>query len=264
VSEPTVPATAMFQDDQAYDRFMGRYSTQLAPVFANAAGITSGTALDVGCGPGALTRELIARLGLDHVAACDPSPPFVAACAARHPGLDVRVAPAEAIPFDDDRFDAALAQLVLHFVTDADRAAAEMTRVVRPGGTVAACVWDLAEGMQLLHVFWQAALSVVPDAPVEGRVRPFGGPGEIVDLFRRTGLDGVTESELRVSSTYADFDELWSTYLLGVGPAGAFLTGVDDERRAAIRDALHEHLGRPSGAVTLAGMARCAVGRVPA
>ena len=254
----------MFQDDQAYDRFMGRYSTQLAPVFADAAGVSAGTALDVGCGPGALTRELVARLGVEHVAAIDPSEPFAAACAARHPGLDVRVAPAEAIPFDDDRFDAALAQLVLHFVDDADRAAAEMIRVVRPGGTVAACVWDLAEGMEMLHLFWEAAVSVLPDAPAEGRVRPFGGPGEIVALFERSGLDAVVEGELRVTSTYADVDELWSSFLLGTGPAGVYAAGLGAGEQAEVRDAMAERLGRPSGAITLAGVARCAVGRVRA
>ena len=123
----------------AYDSFMGRYSGPLAQRFADAVGVTRGqTALDVGCGPGALTGVLVERLGADAVCACDPSEPFVADCIDRYPGVDVRVARAEAIPFDDDSFDLALAQLVVHFVSDPDQAASELCRVVRPGGLVGA------------------------------------------------------------------------------------------------------------------------------
>ena len=150
----------------AYDRFMGRYSMPLAELFADAAGVEPGqTVLDVGCGPGALTRVLVERLGTDAVAACDPSPPFVEECTARLPGVDVRAGRAEQIPFDDARFDAALAQLVLHFVSDPSAAAAEMRRTVRAGGVVGACVWDFADGMQMLRHFWDAAVALDASAP---------------------------------------------------------------------------------------------------
>ena len=131
----------------AYDRFMGRYSTPLAPQFADLAGVAAGQrVLDVGCGPGALTTELVRRLGGDAVSAVDPSEPFVAAIQQRQPGVTVRQAAAEQLPFPDRTFDAALAQLVVHFMTDPVAGLREMARVTRPGGVVAVCVWDNAGG----------------------------------------------------------------------------------------------------------------------
>src|SRR5438128_8966575 len=127
----------------AYDRFMGRFSRQLSPQLADFAGIRAGQhVLDVGCGPGALTAELVSRLGPQLVAAVDPSVSFVAAARARNPGVDVRTASAEHLPFEDGAFDAALAQLVVHFMTDSVAGLAEMRRVIRQAGVVAACVWD--------------------------------------------------------------------------------------------------------------------------
>jgi ubiquinone/menaquinone biosynthesis C-methylase UbiE len=194
---------------RTYDSFMGRYSAPLAEFFADAAGVSAGTtALDVGCGPGALTGVLVSRLGADAVYACDHSAPFLDACAARHPGVVVELGRAESIPFEDDLVDHALAQLVLHFVSDPSRAAAEMARVVRPRGTVAACVWDFADGMEMLRAFWDAALSVDPDAPDEARSLRFGRSGEIAELFASVALEDVAESTLSVASTYASFDEL--------------------------------------------------------
>lgn len=247
-----------------YDAFMGRYSTQLAPQFAAAAGVRPGhSVVDVGCGPGALTHHLVELLGPAAVAACDPSPPFVEACAARHPGVTVRWGPAEDIPYDDDRADVAMAQLVLHFVSDPDRAVREMARVVRAGGAVAACVWDAADGMEMLRAFWDAATSLDPDAPDEARALRFGAPGEIPDIFAATGLTDVVESTLRVDSTYGSFSELWTGFLAGVGPAGSYCTALDDEGRARLHDALFRRLGSPSGPFTLGAVARCAVARVP-
>ncbi len=128
---------------EAYDAFMGRYSMQLASGFAAFAGIEPGhRVLDVGCGPGALVAELVRRLGANAVAAADPSEPFVTAARQRHPGVDIRLAAAEELPFPDNAFDAALAQLVVHFMTDAVAGVAEMARVTRPDGVVAACVWN--------------------------------------------------------------------------------------------------------------------------
>lgn len=248
----------------AYDAFMGRYSLGLAAEFAAAAGVVAGaTAIDVGCGPGALTGVLVALLGAGAVRACDPSATFRDECAARHPGVDVRLGRAEAIPFDTDSVDAALAQLVLHFVSDPERAAAEMARVVRPGGTVAACVWDFADGMEMLRAFWDAALSIDAGAPDEARTLRFGRQGEIADLLVCAGLGHIEESTLHVSSTYASFDDLWNGFLAGVGPAGSYCAGLDAARRQRLRSALSARLGSPSGPFTLGAVARCAVGHVP-
>jgi ubiquinone/menaquinone biosynthesis C-methylase UbiE len=247
-----------------YDSFMGRYSFALAQPFADAAGVSTGDkALDVGCGPGALTGILVSRLGRSAVYACDPSPPFRDACAARHPGVVVKLGRAESIPFEDQMVDHALAQLVLHFVSDPTRAANEMARVVRPGGTVAACVWDFANGMEMLRQFWDAALSVDPDAPDEAQVLRFGRPGEIAELFSSVALEDVMESTLSVASTYASFDELWNGFLAGVGPAGAYCVSLGDGDRERLRSALFIRCGSPDGPFTLGAVARCAVARVP-
>jgi SAM-dependent methyltransferase len=248
---------------QTYDSFMGRYSVPLAEPFADAAGVSAGdTALDVGCGPGALTGVLVSRLGPNAVYACDPSPPFRDACAARHPGVVVELGRAESIPFEDHIVDHALAQLVLHFVSDPRQAATEMARVVQPGGSVAACVWDFADGMEMLRGFWDAALSIDPDAPDEARTLRFGRPGEIAELFASVALEDVVESTLSVASTYASFDKLWDGFLAGVGPAGAYCVSLGDEDRERLRTALFVRCGSPDGPLTLGAVARCAVARV--
>ena len=262
--EPAEGAATFRTSGAAYDAFMGRYSRPLAVAFADAAGIAPGRrALDVGCGPGALTTVLVDRLGAGAVAAFDPSAPFVSECAARHPGVDVREGRVEAVPFEDGAFDAALAQLVLHFVSDPSKAAAELRRVVRPGGTVAACVWDFAHGMEMLRHFWDAALTVDPDAPDEAQTLRFGRQGEIVELFDAAGIVEIVESTLRVASTYSGFEELWSGFCAGIGPAGSFCMALPEDRRGALRAALYNGLGAPAGPFTLAATARCAVGRTP-
>ena len=260
-----VPGAATFQTSgEAYDSFMGRYSRPLAEKFADFAGIVGGQrALDVGCGPGALTRVLVDRLGVAAVAAIDPSSPFVAECSAAWPGADVALARAEAIPFDDDSFDVALAQLVLHFVSDPSVVAGELRRVVRPGGTVAACVWDFEAGMAMLRHFWDEALTVDPQAPDEATVMRFGRPGEIGELFEGAGLEDTIESTLQVEVRYSSFDELWSGFLAGIGPAGSYCVSLDEGRRASIRDGMFRSIGEPTGSFELAAVARTARAFVP-
>ena len=173
---------------EAYDRFMGRYSVQLAPQLAEFAGVEVGQhVLDVGCGPGALTGELVQRVGGEAVAAVDPSEPFVAAAKARHPDVDVRQASAEQLPFEDDVFDAALAQLVVHFMADPVAGLREMARVTRPGGVVAACVWDHAGHRSPLAVFWRAARELDPGARDESELAG-AREGHLVGLFAEAGL----------------------------------------------------------------------------
>ena len=219
-----------------YDRFMGTYSTRLAPVFSEFAGVTPGQrVLDVGCGPGALTGELLRRLEPADVAAVEPSAPFVAAARARHPGIDVRQAPAEDIPFEDGEFDAALAQLVVHFMADPVQGLREMGRVARPGGTVAACVWDHAGGIGPLSPFWDAVHRLDPDAPDESHLAG-AREGHLAELFREAGLDDVEDTTLTVSVAHEGFDAWWELFGLGVGPAGGYLTRLDDERRLKLRE----------------------------
>lgn len=259
--DSTAGARTFLVSGDAYGSFMGRYSQPLATVFADVAGVADGhRALDVGCGPGALTAELVDRLGPGSVFAIDPSPPFVAACSARCPGVDARLGSAEALPFDDQAFDRVLSQLVLHFVTDPEQAASEFCRVVRPGGVVAACVWDFDHGMEMLRCFWDAALEVDRDAPDEARVMRFGRSGEIASLLQGTGLEGVAETTIEVAATYRGFEELWSGFLAGIGPAGAYCASLSDDVRAALRSALFVRVGSPTGRFTMAAIARCASG----
>jgi SAM-dependent methyltransferase len=246
----------------AYDRFMGRYSQGLAPAFADFAGIRSGlTALDVGCGSGVLTEELARRLGAENVAGIDPSP-MLDAAEARLPGADLRRGAAEALPWPDDSFDAALAQLVIHFMDDPAAGVGEMARVTRPGGVVAACTWDFAGGgMQLLGTFWKAVRAVDPTAPTEAT--SFGTPEELEALWRGQGLEHAEVEALDVTSRYDDFDELWGSFLLGVGPAGEFATALEPEAQAAVREEYYRLLGEPAGAFELGARASAARGRVP-
>ena len=257
-------AGAFLTTGAAYDAFMGRYSRPLAVEFVNSLPLPSGQrCLDIGCGPGALTSELIGRFGAESVAACDPSPPFVAESAASFPDVNVRLAAAERLPYDDSQFDVALAQLVLHFVTNAEAAASEMRRVVRPGGLVAACMWDSENEMDMLRHFWDAAVAIDPDVSFGARELRFGGPGEIVALLEGVGCVDAAESTLAVSSVYADFDELWGGFLAGIGPAGAYCVSLDEPRRGALRSNFFERVGSPSGAFELSAVARSAAARVP-
>src|SRR5688572_31939500 len=171
-----------------YDRFMGRYSAPLAPQFAELAGVDSGQrALDVGCGPGSLTAELVRRLGQGAVAAVDPSEPFVAAARERHPGVSVQRAAAEELPFGDQEFDASLAQLVVHFMADPVAGLGEMARVTRRGGVVAACVWDHAGDRGPLSPFWQAARQIDPVLDDESNLAGVR-EGHLAELFDAAGL----------------------------------------------------------------------------
>jgi ubiquinone/menaquinone biosynthesis C-methylase UbiE len=227
----------------AYDRFMGRYSVRLAPSFADFAGIGPGqSVLDVGSGPGALTTELVQRLGSTAVAAVDPSEQFVSAARERHPGVDVQRAAAEELPFADDDFDAALAQLVVHFMADPARGLAEMARVTRRGGVVAACVWDHAGGKTPLAPFWDAANELDPDAMDESELAG-GREGHLAELLTEIGLRDVEQTALPVSVEHATFEEWWEPFTLGVGPAGTYATSLEPERRERLRERCRARLG---------------------
>jgi SAM-dependent methyltransferase len=221
---------------EAYDRFMGRYSRLLSPQLADLAGIRDGErVLDVGCGPGALTAELVERLGAASVAAVDPSRPFVTAIRTRFPGVDVRDASAEALPFEDGAFDAALAQLVVHFMSDPVAGVTEMARVVRRDGVVAACVWDHAGQHGPLSLFWQAAREIDPDAEDESNLVGVR-EGQLAALFDAAGLREIESSVLEASLEHKTFDAWWEPFTGGVGPAGAFVARLDPDRQAALRE----------------------------
>jgi SAM-dependent methyltransferase len=245
----------------SYDRFMGRYSVLLAPQLAALAGVTAGQqVLDVGCGPGALTTELVRLLGPDRVTAVDPSEPFVAAARERHPGVTVELAAAEALSFPDDSFDAALAQLVVHFMTDAVAGLAEMARVTRRGGVVAACVWDLGGGRAPLSPFWDAARQLDADVMDESALAG-ARAGHLTELFEAAGLDDVEETSHSVSVEHPTFEDWWDPFTLGVGPAGAHAAGLDPERQAELRERCRDQFPEPPFVLTASAWA--ARGLVP-
>ena len=217
-------------------------------------------ALDVGCGPGALTAGLVDRLGAGAVSAVDPSAPFVAANRQRHPDVDVRRASAEQLPFEDQRFDAALAQLVVHFMTDPVAGLAEMRRVVRPGGMVAVCVWDHAGGRSPVADFWRVAVALDPSTHTEDDLNG-AREGHLAELMGAAGLEVVADTVLSAAVTHATFDEWWEPYTTGVGPAGAYLASLPPERRDELRDGCRELLGEPP--FTVGGQAWAVAGARP-
>jgi len=226
----------------AYDRFMGRYSIQLAPGFADFAGVASGQrVLDVGCGPGALTGELVKRLGAKAVSAVDPSESFVATACERYRGVDMSHVAAEELPFADGSFDAALAQLVVHHMSDPVRGLVEMARVTRRGGVVAACVWDHAGGTGPLTAFWQAARQLDSDVD-DGSELAGTREGHLAELLAEAGLRNVESAVLSVSVEHPSFEEWWEPFTLGVGLPGTYVLGLDEARRAELRERCREVL----------------------
>jgi SAM-dependent methyltransferase len=244
---------------ERYDRFMGRWSRHLAPQMADLAGIGRGQrVLDVGCGPGALTSELVARLGPDHVVAVDPSPPFVEAARARHPGVNVVQASAEDLPFDSGAFDASLAQLVVHFMADPVRGIAQMARVTRRGGVVAACVWDYGAGQDPLRTYWHAARQVDPDLTDESHLAG-AREGHLRALFVAAGLQDVVETALWTNVEHSSFEEWWEPFTFGVGPAGGHFANLSPDRQAALEQRARTFL--PEGPFTIRARAWAARGQ---
>ncbi|HEX6845125.1 MAG TPA: methyltransferase domain-containing protein [Actinomycetota bacterium] len=248
-------------DADAYDRFMGRYSAPLATAFCRFVGVGPGQhVLDVGCGPGALVAELVQRVGEGTVAAVEPSETFVAAARARFPGLDVRSGAAESLPFPDHTFDAACTQLVVHFMADPAVGIREMARVTRPGGVVAACVWDFEGGRAPISVFWRAAAEL--DDGVAGEADLAGARGgDLTRLLGAAGLRDVEEADLTITAAHRTFEEWWEPFTLGVGPAGAYAATLDPVDLAAIRHRCRQILG--DGPFTIAAAAWAARGIAP-
>jgi SAM-dependent methyltransferase len=243
----------------AYARFMGRFSEPLALEFADHVGVAGGQrALDVGCGPGALTAILVERLGADQVQAIDPSATFVAALHERLPGVDVQTGTAEALPYGDDAFDLTLAQLVVHFMKDPVAGLREMTRVTRPGGVVAATVWDHARGNGPVTMFWSAVKTLDPVEEAESTL-PGVREGHLAELFSSAGLS-PQETTLSVEPRFENFDDWWLPYTKGVGPAGEYVKKLDDAGRERLREAAAELL--PDGPFTLPATAWCVTARV--
>jgi ubiquinone/menaquinone biosynthesis C-methylase UbiE len=262
----TPAADTFLHGADAYDRHIGRYGRELAVELMRFAEVCSSQrVLDVGCGPGALTRQLVALLGAEQVAAVDPSVAFVQACQARLPGVRAEVAKAEALPFGDDVFDQALAQLVVNFMGDAPAGVREMRRVTRRGGTVAAAVWDYAGQMTVLRRFWDAAVALDPAAADldEGRSMPYCTPEELQALWTDAGLKQVKIASVVVTAGYEGFEDLWEPLEFGVSPSGAYVASLSADQRTALKDEFQQRLGAGDAPFRLGARAWLAAGRVP-
>jgi SAM-dependent methyltransferase len=242
--------SGVFQvDEESYDDFMGRYSVVLSPLFADFAGVRAGSrVLDVGAGTGALTAEMLGR-GAE-VVAVEPSPGFVAAMRSRFPEVEVHETTAEQLPFADDSFDLAVAQLVVAFMADAPAAIGEMARVA---GAVAVCMWGVEE-VQMFAAIGRTAQAVGGGYAEQG-ARRYRTPDELRDLLVGAGLEDVEMGELDVTASYTGFDDFWSALGRQVGPAGAWLQSLQGEQRDRAHDELHRQLGAPAGPFTLNGRA---------
>ncbi len=264
-------STFNVQDAAGYEQLMGRWSQKLAPLFIKFAGLADGEkVLDVGCGTGSLTFALAGAANLGEINAIDYSPVFVEAASRRNtdPRIKIRQADACALPFEDGTFDRALALLVLHFVPDAGKAVAEMRRVVRPGGVVAAVVWDHLGGMSAMRMM----IDTVAAFGEGGRqlrnrycFQPMMRPGEMKQAFIQQGLTDVAETELMIRMDYQNFDDYWAPIAAGEGPLGNYMTTLDTAERmradAAVRDAYEA--GQPDGPRSFANVAWACRGMVP-
>jgi ubiquinone/menaquinone biosynthesis C-methylase UbiE len=258
-------AETFLHGPDVYDRHIGRYGRELSVELINFADVHIGQrVLDVGCGPGALTRQLAALLGAEQVAAIDPSPAFVEACQDRVPGLAAQVAAAEALPFAGGVFDRTLAQLVVNFMTDAEAGVREMCRVTRSGGVVAAAVWDYAGQMTLLRRFWDSAAALDPAAAEfdEARSMRYCTPDELEALWTGVGLEHVIISEVVVTAGYEGFEDLWEPLEWGVAPSGAYVASLPPSRRADLKAEFQERLGAGGEPFRLGARAWLAAGQV--
>ena len=265
--EQTATSSGSWADGDRYEAYVGRWSRPVARRFLTSLAVPPGGRwLDVGCGTGALTETILETAAPSAVLGVDPSADVVAHAAAQvtDPRASFREGSGQAIPGEDAGFDAVVSGLVLNFVPDPPAALAEMRRVVRPGGVVAAYVWDYAEGMQLIRRFWDAAAERDPAARDldEGSRFPLCRPEPLRELFTAAGLADVAVEEVVVPTVFADFDDYWAPFLGGTGPAPAYAMSLAELDRAALRESLRARLpSEPDGSVHLTARAWSVRGR---
>jgi SAM-dependent methyltransferase len=236
----------IFSAAQAYEHFMGRWSRGLAPLFVRFAGVRDGdTVLDVGSGTGSLAAAVARIVPSSHVVGIDPSAPYVALAQSRQGSalVEFETGDAQQMRFDNATFDRTLSLLVVNFIPDARKALGEMKRVTKPNGTVAAAVWDYGDGMEMLRVFWDEAVALTPAAAAKDeRNMPLCRRGELAALWREHRLQDVVEEPLTVETRFASFDDFWTPFLEGQGPAGAHVASLSADDREALRLRLRRRL----------------------
>jgi SAM-dependent methyltransferase len=259
----------MFAKGDAYEQFMGRWGTQLARLYVAFAQLRDGDrVLDVGTGTGAVALTIEATMPSSHVEGIDPSAAFLeyGRSRAKSPRVRFEVGDAQALQFENGSFDKTVAQLVMNFIPDHERALREMVRVTRPGGVVSACVWDYGAGMQMLRFFWDEAVALAPAAaPKDERNMKLSRQGQLAALWRKAALSTVEESPLSFEQRFVSFDDYWAPFLTGTGPAGTYVKSLGEDQRRELAARLRARLsgGRPDGPFTLNATANCVRGVVP-
>ena len=256
-----------WEQGDAYERYIGRWSRRIAAEFLVVLDAPRGIRwLDVGCGTGALSAAIVDRWAPTSVLGIDPSAGFLATAHARlGDAVVLSQGDAEHLQLEDASVDAVVSGLVLNFVPDAAAALAEMVRVTAPGGHLAAYVWDYGDGMQVIREFWQAATEIDPDAATldEAARFPLCSPAPLAELFSRATGDVAVVEAIDAPARFADFDDYWSPFLAGQGPAPRYLATLDEQHRTALRDRLRERLPRQSdGSIVLSTRAWAARARV--
>jgi SAM-dependent methyltransferase len=239
-----MPSNFIARGADGYEALMGRWSRRLAIPFLKFSGLPAhGRVLDAGCGTGSLTMALAVNPDLTAIEAVDFEEDFVAALRKRNvdPRVRARQGDVCALPFQDSEFDGAYSLLVLHFVSDPHQAVREMRRVVRPGGTAAATVWDNYGGMPSWRLFWDTIVALEPETVDKGPTRtrrPMTSEGELREAFERAGFVEVDDTLLTIRMDYANFEDFWTPMVYGQGKFGSFFDGLPEERRNRLRDAV--------------------------
>lgn len=250
---------------------MGRWSRKLATLFIDFAGVRDGErVIDVGCGTGSLTFALPQAANIREIAAVDYSPVFVEEATRRNSDSRIKIQQGDAcaLPFSNNSFDRALSLLVLHFVPEAGKAVAEMRRIVRPGGVVAAAVWDHLGGMPGMRMMWDTVAILDQSA---NRLRsqycfqPMTAPDEMRDAWIEHGLINVEQTSLTIRMNYESFDDYWEPIAAGEGPLGKYVISLDEAARARASEAVRAayEAGRPDGPRSFAAVAWACRGVVP-
>ncbi len=257
----------MFEEADNYERFMGRWSRGLAARFLEFAEVVDGEAvLDVGTGSGQLASEILTRFPAASVTGIDPWSSYVehAASTIDDPRASFEVGDAQALRFEDGSFDRTVSMLVLNFIPDAPLAVSEMRRVTRPGGTVTASAWDYAGDMEMLRVFWDEAVALRPEADArDERHMPYCNREDLLELWQKAGFEDVEVTVVEVEQQFSTFDDYWQPFMLGTGPAGAYVASLAEPDRTALRERLRSRLtGDPGEAIVLHSSAWAVRGRV--
>ncbi len=243
----TTKEASWFADGEAYENYVGRWSRPVGQMFLDWLDLPRGLRwVDVGCGTGALTSMVLDRAGPSSVVGVEPSEGFlnVAKANVEDKRAEFRLGDAQALPLDSHEADVAVSGLVLNFVLDKQRALQEMRRVVNPGNTVAAYVWDYSGEMQLMRYFWSAVTELFPDGAEkdEGKQFPICDPDALADLFRADGVEAIETCALDAPTVFANFDDYWSPFLRGQGPAGAYCVSLSERDRDRLRARLEDVL----------------------